>query len=1001
VLFRSNLGGAIFVFHNGGDKNITISGNNCTEGGIVLISLNIEEDTFIVDETNTVNDEKFYYYLNKPNLDPSNFTDAGQIYLINSSNCLISDLDLSNVSLGLFLYQSNNTIIKNITCTNNNVFGIAMIKSKDNNLSNCILNNNQYGMITLLASTNNFSLIDYNDNNVGIYMQNSTNNIISNNSFNFNEITNPSLDFFSLGGGYGLLIDNDCDHNNISNNIIKGNDKYGIHLQRDSDNNTIQNNRIIDNIEFGIFISRYEYEYPEDNKVYHNNFLNNYIDAVDNSINNAWDDGNAGNFWDDYLGEDTNPEDGIGDFPFLINGTAENFDTYPLIYLTYEDTDGDGLDNYEEYIPGIDNDRTNVTNPDSDYDGLSDYWEWLNSTEAWNPDSDGDNMPDGWEVFNLLNPTYEFDNLTDADTDLLLNVYEYTNGTNPQDPDTDGDALLDGEEILGTLGYITNATNPDTDNDGLWDSYEYGNNTLPLDPDTDGDTLLDGEEILGILGYITNATNPDTDNDGLWDNYEYGNKTIPINPDTDGDSFNDYRELVLYHTDPINRWWYPMPNLAVVNFKATTAEIGKPFVLNFTIINNGIWEAEDVEIIVRIEYLGITLYNNSENPIDLGVDETYLVLFTSSQVSTGGDLVMELILDPNNLINETYSDKSGSLENNGEEDNSFSTILEITGDLPGDGGEGLDPFLLILIIVGVVAVAVVSIISIFLILRPKIKKQSIHKKQLEIAIKDIENFESNLKNFIKVKLQGNYQSEWWGIGIPEYIRETLGIKMQTIKSSKSSKPGKPKAQIDPMDALDLTDYSSIITYNENWEQIFSTIFPNKNMVETNLMNLSVFKKGISQNIITSEQLSAYPLFINNIRSYFTQEFNVFLSYSTLDTKHFNIREIAKRLQTYPKINKVFFWEEDSGENIVTYMERTLKMTKVFVFFCTQHSVKSRAVEDEWQAAFQMRKKGLLKIVPVYENEELIPYLLMPLLNVKFTIDDFDGFIQKLYEEIIR
>lgn len=49
----------------------------------------------------------------------------------------------------------------------------------------------------------------------------------------------------------------------------------------------------------------------------------------------------------------------------------------------------------------------------------------------------------------------------------------------------------------------------------------------------------------------------------------------------------------------------------------------------------------------------------------------------------------------------------------------------------------------------------------------------------------------------------------------------------------------------------------------------------------------------------------------------------------------------------------------------------------------------------------MRKKGLMKIVPVYENEDLIPFLLMPLLNVKFDEDDFDGFIQKLYKEILR
>ncbi len=94
-------------------------------------------------------------------------------------------------------------------------------------------------------------------------------------------------------------------------------------------------------------------------------------------------------------------------------------------------------------------------------------------------------------------------------------------------------------------------------------------------------------------------------------------------------------------------------------------------------------------------------------------------------------------------------------------------------------------------------------------------------------------------------------------------------------------------------------------------------------------------------------------------------------------------------------------EEDSGENIVSYMERTLSITKVFVFFCTEHSVRSKAVEDEWQAAFQMRKKGLMKIVPVYEDEIYIPKLLMPLLNVKFDPTNFEFFIENLSKEILR
>ncbi|KKN08469.1 hypothetical protein LCGC14_1056370 [marine sediment metagenome] len=59
------------------------------------------------------------------------------------------------------------------------------------------------------------------------------------------------------------------------------------------------------------------------------------------------------------------------------------------------------------------------------------------------------------------------------------------------------------------------------------------------------------------------------------------------------------------------------------------------------------------------------------------------------------------------------------------------------------------------------------------------------------------------------------------------------------------------------------------------------------------------------------------------------------------------------------------------------------------------------MEDEWEAAFQLRKERLMKTVPVYENDKFIPYLLKPLLNVKFDKNYFSEFIEKLYKELIR
>ena len=131
------------------------------------------------------------------------------------------------------------------------------------------------------------------------------------------------------------------------------------------------------------------------------------------------------------------------------------------------------------------------------------------------------------------------------------------------------------------------------------------------------------------------------------------------------------------------------------------------------------------------------------------------------------------------------------------------------------------------------------------------------------------------------------------------------------------------------------------------------------------------------------------------------QYSVFLSYSTLDTDYFEVSKIVRRLELYPEINEVLFWEADSKQNIVEFMEETLNKTNAFVLFCSEKSIKSEAVKGEWQSAYQMVKKGLMKIIPVYEDEDHIPKLLWQMLNVKFTKDDFEGFIQKLYEEILR
>src|SRR6266581_1823524 len=151
-------------------------------------------------------------------------------------------------------------------------------------------------------------------------------------------------------GGNGLMICNNTITQNdvgislessrglyVSGNTIDGNGigviAYSPYLGNSGSTAIVQNE--ISNNGKGVIL-----HFTFDIVVYHNNLVNNYIQAIDtNSTANSWDNcyPSGGNYWSDYNGVDNcsgpnqdvcpNP-DGIGDTPYIF---SYNQDNYPLM----------------------------------------------------------------------------------------------------------------------------------------------------------------------------------------------------------------------------------------------------------------------------------------------------------------------------------------------------------------------------------------------------------------------------------------------------------------------------------------------------------------------------------------------------------------------------------------------------------------------------------------------------------------------------------------------
>jgi nitrous oxidase accessory protein len=234
----------------------------------------------------------------------------GDLSVIGNNNTVANNLFQTSLTPPYFHFAgSNNAIINNMLTSENETSNIKLDIEGANN----VIANNLLDAINLKGDNNIIfkNCMKVTPGNSGVYLSQSSKNIICANRITYAE----SITYEQVGVFISESHDNVVYANHIES-VFKG-----VYLENSDIKPMITNN----------------------NTIYHNNFVNNKIQAWDytSSTTNNFDNGKEGNYWSDYNGKDSN-NDGIGDTQFrptyvytydhiVEKITKCNPDNYPLM----------------------------------------------------------------------------------------------------------------------------------------------------------------------------------------------------------------------------------------------------------------------------------------------------------------------------------------------------------------------------------------------------------------------------------------------------------------------------------------------------------------------------------------------------------------------------------------------------------------------------------------------------------------------------------------------
>jgi len=301
----------IAIYDNEDFSTLGFPGNG-TESNPYLI-----EDFFITHESRTlihIEDTTAYFVIRNCELDAIRGSTWG-IRMRNVSHGMILDNIVYNTVRAICLEGGYDNLFSNNTLRDNSNYGILLGGYNNTIIGNKIYNTNTDGIWGGGRDNIIMNNIIHDNTRAGIFYYTARDNTIQNNTIYNNE--------------YGIYVYY-SDNSTISDNQIYNNSIYGVPLYY-SNQNVLFKNTIVNNPQHGAFI----HDSSTLNTFVWNNFTGNGINAEDDGVNNQWDNGSHGNYWNDYPGVDLN-DDGIGDTPYSISGSAGNQDNYPIWDDGYE-----------------------------------------------------------------------------------------------------------------------------------------------------------------------------------------------------------------------------------------------------------------------------------------------------------------------------------------------------------------------------------------------------------------------------------------------------------------------------------------------------------------------------------------------------------------------------------------------------------------------------------------------------------------------------------------